>query len=255
MEKEIICPSCGATCDSNLSACPYCGTMIEQGAEKEYMEKLRDVKEDLENLGDIPDAELKKNIKKQVFKVLIPIGIALVLIAVCAVFFAGEEQDRSEEMRKEYALRQELLPPLEALYDAGDYEGLYRAFSELYSSENAFVTYDWEHKAFCDALEYVTMAEEDWARYAENKTERYGNYFFYDIWNLKYIQAHKDRYKAAEYAYLEERMEAAFGHYDEAFQLTAEQTAYFEEGLAGDYFRITYADCTDFLKEHPEVRK
>lgn len=41
------CTSCGAELDHGVARCPYCGTLIPGGAEKEYMEKLDSIREDM----------------------------------------------------------------------------------------------------------------------------------------------------------------------------------------------------------------
>ena len=65
MGKRIICSSCGAEFDNDMAKCPYCGTMNYEGAEKEYLEKLEDVREDLDDLNEVPLEETKKEFKKQ----------------------------------------------------------------------------------------------------------------------------------------------------------------------------------------------
>lgn len=48
MTKQVICNSCRAQFDNDEPKCPYYGTMNYDGAEKEYLEKLEDVREDME---------------------------------------------------------------------------------------------------------------------------------------------------------------------------------------------------------------
>ena len=51
MSIIIRCRSCGAEYDGRETKCPWCGTRTDAGAEREYMDKLSDVKEDLESLS------------------------------------------------------------------------------------------------------------------------------------------------------------------------------------------------------------
>ena len=64
MGKTICCGNCGGSYDDELPKCPYCGSIHISGAEKEYMEKLEDVREELEELDEVPVKELHAVVKK-----------------------------------------------------------------------------------------------------------------------------------------------------------------------------------------------
>ena len=57
--KQIICSSCGAEFEDMLPKCPYCGTMNYKGAEMEYLDRLEDVRSDMEQLGSVPETETR----------------------------------------------------------------------------------------------------------------------------------------------------------------------------------------------------
>lgn len=88
MEKIVICGSCGAEFDKNIVKCPYCGSTNIKGAEREYMEKLEDVREDMGELESVPLEELQDTVKRQgrflkkVIITILAIVAAAVLIAV-----------------------------------------------------------------------------------------------------------------------------------------------------------------------------
>ena len=65
MAEMIICSSCGGECSEELANCPYCGSTLLAGAEKKYMEQLRDVKDRMEDLDAVPLEETRSAIRKQ----------------------------------------------------------------------------------------------------------------------------------------------------------------------------------------------
>lgn len=68
---EIACKFCGAHFDEMLPKCPYCESTNIKGAQAQYMERLEDVRSDMEGLAQIPVQETKKEIKKQTKFILI----------------------------------------------------------------------------------------------------------------------------------------------------------------------------------------
>ena len=72
--KKIICSSCGAEFEDTLPKCPYCGSLNYKGAEAEYLGKLESMRQDMQQLEQVPEKELKKKLKKKqkfVIKLLI----------------------------------------------------------------------------------------------------------------------------------------------------------------------------------------
>ena len=57
-KERIVCTSCGASFDKDEPKCPYCGTLNPYGAEKEYKEKLEDIREKLDVVDDIAKAAI-----------------------------------------------------------------------------------------------------------------------------------------------------------------------------------------------------
>ena len=63
--KKIICSSCGAEFEDILPKCPYCGSLNYKGAEAEYLGKLESMRQDMQQLEQVPEKELKKKLKKK----------------------------------------------------------------------------------------------------------------------------------------------------------------------------------------------
>ena len=87
--KKIICSSCGAEFEDTLPKCPYCGSLNYKGAEAEYLGKLESMRQDMQQLEQVPEKELKKKLKKKqkfVIKLLILLAALAAILAVIAVY-------------------------------------------------------------------------------------------------------------------------------------------------------------------------
>jgi uncharacterized membrane protein YvbJ len=78
---KIRCRSCGAEFDDSLAACPYCGAVNEKGAEKEYMDKLDDIHDDMSELSD-DGIEQAAETTKKTGKIIAIAAIVTVLLVV-----------------------------------------------------------------------------------------------------------------------------------------------------------------------------
>ena len=60
----VRCNGCGAMYDADYSYCPYCGRMNDPAAEREYMEHLEELRQDVEELSVIPGQEAAKDLER-----------------------------------------------------------------------------------------------------------------------------------------------------------------------------------------------
>ena len=95
-KMNVICPSCGAEFNKNLSQCPYCGNSNYYGQEKSYMKGLA-------GLADIN----KKIIVEEAVKVLVLV-LAVVIILVAAIF-SVKAIDRHNESIAVNNIRKEII--------------------------------------------------------------------------------------------------------------------------------------------------
>ena len=158
MSKKILCRSCGAEYDGRETKCPWCGTRTDAGAEREYMDKLSDVKEDLESLSDIPGQNFRRNAGEQ-FRHLRGILIfALILFLIPAgMLVSGELRERGRA-RKELAWEKENFPQFNALYQDKRYEELTDLLEEALDQEQP--VWNWRHYSFAMALLTLRNAEQ-----------------------------------------------------------------------------------------------
>jgi len=82
-DKKIIvhCQSCGAEFANTEPKCPYCGTIYIPGAETEYMNKLGDIREDMEDLEGAALSETASELKTATGKMFKIIFIIAAIIA------------------------------------------------------------------------------------------------------------------------------------------------------------------------------
>ena len=124
MGKQIICSSCGAEFDNDMAKCPYCGTMNYEGAEKEYLEKLEDVREDLDDLNEVPLEETKDELKKQgrLIRKVLMVAIIIGFILFGWIMLSEKAYERDE--KADFLWKSENFPVMNELYEAGKYEEL-----------------------------------------------------------------------------------------------------------------------------------
>lgn len=173
----MICKNCGAHFDDHLPECPYCGQFSYAGAEKEYMDRLEDMREDLEELHEtVPEmytGELKKQAKHVRKILLIVLGI---LTALALLFFGGSKLVDSlyqYDAKAELLFTKEAFPIADEYYDAGDYDGLLEFYQTSLEENSNASFYSWEHYPFLICYENYTifqyavslMGTEDFSEY------------------------------------------------------------------------------------------
>lgn len=99
MAKEVECNSCGARFHEDLAKCPYCGNLNYSGAEKEYMDKLKDIQLDMRYLKETPEEQIEEEIKKQKKRIKRTVIITtIIVIIVCIALYRKhcEAEERAE---------------------------------------------------------------------------------------------------------------------------------------------------------------
>lgn len=149
---KYICSSCGAEIDDNLPKCPYCDTMIPKGAEAEYMEKLYDIQEDMEELKEVPFETLKEEARHQGKRMGKIVVITLVIAAIFAVIFFWQEKRYERDNTEDYIWGQKNFPIMSELYENGDYEQLMELYEKALMEERP--VWNWEYdEAFMEWME------------------------------------------------------------------------------------------------------
>lgn len=153
----ITCSNCGAGFAETLAQCPYCGHIYIPAAEKEYMENLQEIREDMEEIEGITEKIYHKEIRGNVKRVYLWIISAVLVLLIAIGLFAGLKSlfsyEESEAQLKERILWQkENFPMLDAWYQEKEYEKIVDFMEEAYEKEGYFCD-EWEH------YEYILQYE------------------------------------------------------------------------------------------------
>lgn len=163
-EKMIQCSKCGATIKESQAYCNYCGSINILGAEIDYLNKLENVRSDLAEMGDDSDEEFKKTVKLSTKYIIIILAVAVVLIlGYFGIRYAVNKAEDSHYSAS-YNEMQEIFAGLNAMYEAGDLEGLRKFYQEENHSDN-YRVYDWEHYYFISVYSYRAWFESSLEKY------------------------------------------------------------------------------------------
>ncbi len=157
----MYCRSCGAELAETDHQCPYCGTWTVEGAQKEYMNRLEEIREDTEELHEAPRQVWLSHLRSHghfAWKIACAVAAVCLVCVLASVGFRHylDAMDR-RDVQKETAFRQTYFPKLEEIYASGDDRAVYEYIHELYGEEGSGALYYWEHAAYYDY--YGRMAE------------------------------------------------------------------------------------------------
>lgn len=243
---KIICPSCGGEFEDMLPKCPYCETLHIKGAEAEYMEKLEDVREDMAELGEVPEKETRKEFKRQgtfLGKIFAVIAIP-VLVLVLLFVWSNREDER--DIQAEYLWKQENFPKMDEMYEQGAYDALREFYIEALLDDKPVS--DWEHIWFCYALNDLYEMEQFWELEQENLRDSDYASFLYCGWRFK--KGRGTAYLTGEQVeLLTPRIEQAMEKFEEYWQFDAEAIEAFEKELEKNDGHISYDYCMKYVKK------
>lgn len=145
----MICPNCGGEHAEWVQKCPYCGSVNELGDERVYMEHMESIRARLDKVDEEGEEYYQRNVNtsvktlgKRIGKIVLAV---LLLVAVFVAFKKFQESRYSDRSMKELLWQKEEFPKLDALYEAGDYDGIIAAY---YEENSDFGYYDWSHYYF-----------------------------------------------------------------------------------------------------------
>ncbi len=145
----MYCSNCGAEISEKETYCPYCGVMNARAAEREYMEKLEDIREDTEKLGFESGKESRRGMRTAGKKALKVFAIvAAVILGLAAAFLFLENRllrSGSKTARAEAAFKEEYFPRLDEYYAAGDDDATCAYINEINYKDGSSVLNSWKH--------------------------------------------------------------------------------------------------------------
>lgn len=157
--RLIRCQSCASLIEYSARFCPYCGSTNEIGDELSYQDKLEDIREDMEELGDIPDKVIKDEVMtsaKRLKKMAIVAATVLVVIFIIYMV-ASVYRSRSEDVKikEQIAWERENYGTMDELYEADDFDAIREFYKNYYLTlewEKHSMSY-WEHDYFMSVYE------------------------------------------------------------------------------------------------------
>lgn len=241
-EKKIVCSSCGASFDKNLSKCPYCETLNVPAAEAEYMEKLEDVRENLDDLQAVPTQEVKEAIDRSgryMRRVVVIVAVVVLLVVAISGVYGWIDNAilaDADLTTEEYLWQEENFPKWDTLHAEGRYEEL---MAEFYAAgEDGHSVMDWKNYAFCDMYDTIVSAEEHIAKDEEKGKLSMNSYslLMREQWTIMGMETYGD-FSEEELAVLRpmaepvmEDFETRWGfteeEYDEMYQEFVEREGY-----------------------------
>ena len=252
------CPNCGADIDKDAAKCPFCGYINEHGAEKQYMEKLDDVRSQLDNVDEEAAAEYGKSYKKVIKIIVIALIIAGVLAGVIAVLAYQAEKIThtagnlsGEDMLKEMSWQRENFPKFDEMYEAGEYEKLVETIYAI--SEENHEIYQWQHYGFIetymkylDSRDIINGAQEFGWNESGAQVVTYDCFFFY------FEQYKNTYYKVSEeeQANLTEAIEYMDNALREHLGYTDAEMEEVKKKVVNEYDNLNYDDVSKVAKKN-----
>lgn len=254
MRKKIRCRSCGAEYDSRETKCPWCGTRTEAGAEREYMEKLSEVKDDLEGLSDIPGQSFRRNAGAQFRQLRRILIFAFLLFLIPAGMLAASELRERNTARRELAWEKEHYPELNTLYREKRYEELTDLVEEAMEQEQP--VWNWRHYSFAMGLLTLRSAEQcrelleqaDPSRAsgelsAGEKQTLTADLLFYEL-RLENVEEVRDL-SEEELSYLLPRSEPWIRDRKQRFPMTEDA----RQAFYGEDWHVDYGKCLEYVQK------
>lgn len=248
MKQLIHCKSCGAEFEEDLPKCPYCGTLNYKGAEQEYLNKLENIREGMEDLQEVPEDEVKKEIKQRgkfIGKVILIIGILIIGLALLLYWInRSPERDRKED----YLWMQENFPIMDELYEDENYEELMKFYLDKMEAQNA--VWEWNHADFCNL--YLNIMEINEILNMEEQGEEITRYDYETLFYLEWVVRgipFRDDIDEEEEIRLEPYYSRILSDLESRWDMSQEDYQIFLEQIEKNHGMMNYEDCMNYVEE------
>ncbi len=172
----IYCENCYAPIEEDSAKCPYCGALNAAGGEKQYMEQLYDIKKDVEELSTVPGREYRREIGKSgrvIRRTFLVIAVFLAFVGLFLFLWRKwtDYEPTAEEIRAQMEWEKAVFPKLDALYEAGDYDGVMECVFEN-QGESYYSISNWAHEDFINVYTRYRNCTEALAKAASQGYEK-----------------------------------------------------------------------------------
>ena len=257
MAKLVICNSCGAQFGNDHPKCPYCGTMNYEGAEKEYFEKLEDIREDVEELNTVPMQETKAELKKQGKFIRKVVTIVIVLAAVFGGIIFLQERSYERDNKADFMWKEANYPIMDELYANGEYEELMTFYMQ--AAEEDKPVYMWEHSEFVRAYDHVACYY-DYEAFLDTVVDdeievwRYGLYLWtqWKVYGYQFsgdLTEEEKAYFAEAFADAEESLKNDWDYDEVTYQ------EFLEKASTPYGSTVSFEECDAYIKEWKKTKE
>ena len=162
-KKNVICENCGASFLADEERCPHCGAMHYAGAEKKYMNRLEDIREDMAELKTKAQETQAKSVKSGLL--IGACAVTVILLVATLSSFTGKPRQDLFDMKYETEAAEKLewqdtyFPLMDEAFDAGDYERVAEIYRSGIAEDGASVYYSWYHNEFMRIYDLYLAAE------------------------------------------------------------------------------------------------
>lgn len=246
--KKIVCSSCGGQFEDTLPKCPYCGSLNYKGAEAEYLGKLEGMRQDMQQLEQVPEQALKVKIRKKQ-KLVVKIWIILaVLAAVFAAVFFAVRYTKPRDARADYQWEKENFPILDQLYQQQDFDGLTDFYVQ--AVEEGKTIDRWEHSGIFSRLLSCQSAKNylEMEQNGETLLEYQEVELLYDYWILRGLDYNGSVLSEEDKEYIRPYVEATLNGMADRYTFTAEEEKKFIDRLQNNYGYPGYELCEEYIK-------
>lgn len=256
----MICNNCGAEIKEHDSKCPYCGSLNPLGAEAVYLEKLENIREDTEDLKEVPAEQYEQHLKYHgTFVLKTALMVIGICIAVCLLIFTVSSCTKMKEkgsIREEFDFQKEYFPLLDELYQSGDDAQVFAYLNELYKVDGSSALYHWEHHTYYVYYD-LSLSVQNTKDAMENNT-----YSTYDVINGFYAAmslAMEGIWESDYYSLSEEEIAKITDFQQEAaiflsdyFDLTDETSLQEAYALCREEGFLDYKRCENYVTNYME---
>ena len=256
--KKIICSGCGAEYEDTLPKCPYCDLINYKGAEKAYLNKLEDVREDMGELAYVPESAVKAELKKQghlIRKIVIVVVIVLILLFSWPYVLEFLATVGEPPEKEQFLWQTENFPKFDALYEAGEYDELAEVLNDELLGE--YSIWDYEHRAFAFAYGDISSAKEAMKMIdsGEDTSENIYTRLLYRQVDLMIQWERDDELSQEEREILEPLMDEVVKDFYTRWQMSEEEHAELVKIAEDNYHVLPYDEAEKFVKKWLKNRK
>ena len=259
-ETTVKCSNCGAEIKKSDTKCPFCGYINEEGAEKKYMNRLYDIRDNLDTVDEEAAAAYGKGYGKILKIVVITLVVLLVLTGIGYMISEakksrnrGSDVKKSNDMLEEMAWRKEAYSEFDSLYEKGDYEKMCEAVFSSYKDDHS--PYEWDHYWFAEVYNNYLLTKQDLERIDKDGWREYeAGSIFYRCSFCYYDEVYKDgKYNRKLTDEEVEKLQPVIKYMHDVLHdrlgFSDEDMSELKDTLVGEYSDLDYEKCAKVARE------